>query len=93
MSAEGVLDKMAAVHFQEWIYHVRAVRDDLVRDLRYDSLPDSERKMRRELMRQVLSVVATAIDDEVLLDAANAGDIAIDQAGELSERLTDWLET
>ena len=94
MTADTVLDQMAAIHFHEWVYHnVGAIPADMVTSVHYNELPDSERKMRRELMRSVLAVVVTAIDDEVVLDAANAGAFAIDQAGELSERLNEWLDT
>lgn len=94
MSADAVLDQMAAIHFHEWVYHnVGAFPNDIASTVSYASLPDSERKMRRELMRSVLTVVVTAIDDEVLLDATNAGDIAMHQSAELSQRLGEWLET
>lgn len=78
---------MAAAHFNEWFEH-RALSPHVA----YDTLPDTERKMRREAMLPVLAVVLRAIDDEVLVDAMNAGDIEMHQAADLSQRLDEWLD-
>lgn len=94
MSIDNALDSMAQVHFHEWVYHnVGAFPHDITHTVTYSELPESERKMRRELMRSVLTVVVQAIDDEVLVDATNAGDIAGHQAADLNQRLDEWLES
>lgn len=88
-----MLDQMAAVHFHEWVYrNVGAIPNDIAATVSYDTLPNSEQRMRRELMLSVLCVAVKAIDDEVLMDAANEGDIALQQAADLSQRLNKWLD-
>jgi hypothetical protein len=88
MSAEQVLDAMAGAHFHEWLGRSVGAR---ALTTAYSQLPDTERAMRREAMRPVLDVVVKAFDDEVLVDAMNAGDIAMHQAADLSQRFDQWL--
>ena len=95
MSVDSVLDEMAEVHFGEWVQTVAplAARSGYqVSEIGYDTLPDAERRMRREVMRSALIVAVRAIDDEVLVDAMNAGDIEMHQAADLSQRLDQWLD-
>lgn len=95
MSTDQVLDAMAAVHFHLYLQvgqRLRALPDDVVANISYNTLPDSERKMRRELMHSVLTVAVKAIDDEVFVEATDAGDIGVHQAAALNQRLDEWLD-
>jgi hypothetical protein len=94
MTSETVLDKMAEVHFHEWTSALLSILPPGVESpsLTYAQLPTRERKLRREVMRPVLEAVVTAISDEVLVDSMNAGDIAMHQAADLSQRLDYWLD-